>query len=85
MLPQLCHLKCVIAWCSVEFSLLPPDEQKKNWSQADGLYVRPIASVQLQTCHWTMRDENGEITSEVRGEGVIPILIPGRLTNISDL
>lgn len=72
--------------CSVEFSLLAPDEQKQNWSQNDGPYVRPIASVQLQTRHWIMRDENGEVTSEVRGEGVIgefPILTPGRLTNIS--
>lgn len=56
-----------------------------NWSQIDGPYVRPLASVQLQTRHWIMRDENGEVTSEVRGEGVIgefPILVPGRLIDI---
>lgn len=69
----------------MEFSLLSPDEQKMSWSQSDGPYVRPIASVQLQTRHWIMRDENKEVTSEVRGEGVIgefPILVPGRLHNV---
>ena len=72
----------MVIYCSVEFSLLPPDEQKETWSQTDGPYMRPITSVQLQTRHWIMKDESGEVTSEVRGEGVIgefPILVPGRL------
>ena len=80
-----CHVECA-AYCSVEFALLAQDEQKRKWSHRDGPYVRPIASVQLQTRHWIMRDVNGEVTSEVRGEGVIgefPILIPGRLSNTS--
>lgn len=79
-----CQLFCgdVVAYCSVQFSLLPSDQQKETWSQTDGPYVRPITSVQLQTRHWIIKDESGEITSEVRGEGVIgefPILVPGRL------
>ena len=68
--------------CSVEFFLLPLDKQKETWSESDGPYVRPISSVQLQTRHWIMKDESGEVTSEVRGEGVIgefPTLVPGRL------
>lgn len=72
----------VVTYCSVEFFLLPLDKQKAIWSQTDGPYVRPITSVQLQTRHWIMKDESGEVTSEVRGEGVIgefPTLVPGRL------
>lgn len=81
MQSQLCHGKAV-SYCSVEFSLLLPDEQKERWSLTDGPYVRPLTSVQLQIRHWIMKDESGEVTSEVRGEGVIgefPILAPGRL------
>ncbi|KAL3142400.1 hypothetical protein ABBQ38_002735 [Trebouxia sp. C0009 RCD-2024] len=65
---------------SVEMSLLPLDEQRERWSLTDGPFVRPTTSVQLQTRHWIMRDENGEITSEVTGAGVLgkfPILVPG--------
>lgn len=67
--------------CSVEMSLLPLDEQRERWSLTDGPFVRPTTSVQLQTRHWIMRDENGEITSEVTGAGVLgkfPILVPGK-------
>lgn len=70
-------------YCSVEFSLLRQDEQKKNWSQIDGPFMRPMSCVQLQTRHWIMKDENGQVTSEVRGEGVIgeyPVLVPGTNT-----
>lgn len=65
-------------------SLLPLDEQRERWSQADGPLVRPKTLVQLQTRHWIMRDENGEITSEVTGEGVLgkfPLLVPGKSLN----
>ena len=61
--------------CSVEFSLLSVEEQQQERPGA-----APLTCVQLQSRHWIMRDERGQVTSEIKGDGVIgrhPILRPG--------
>ncbi|DBA73013.1 hypothetical protein WJX79_006040 [Trebouxia sp. C0005] len=64
---------------NVQFSLLPVEEQQASWP-ADAGPFSPITSVQLQTRHWIIRDQTGEITQDIHGDGVIgrhPILAPG--------
>jgi len=64
---------------SVQFSLLPVEEQQASWP-ADAGPFSPITSVQLQSRHWIIRDQTGEITQDIHGDGVIgrhPILAPG--------
>ena len=39
-----------------------------------------VSCVQLQARHWIIRDQNGEICQNIKGDGVIgkhPILFPG--------
>ena len=63
----------------MQFSLLPVEEQQASWL-ADAGPFSPITSVQLQSRHWIIRDQTGEITQDIHGDGVIgrhPILAPG--------
>lgn len=64
----------------VQFSLLSVEEQAACWPASAGPFISPVTSVQLQTRHWIIRDQNGEVTEDVAGDGVIgryPILVPG--------
>lgn len=65
--------------CSVRFSLLGEASQAAAWPATAGAF-RPLASVQLRSRHWVIRDGRGEVDSEVRGEAVVghyPLLIAG--------
>ena len=64
--------------CSVRFSLLSEEEQKALWP-LDSEFIL-LTRVQLQARHWIIRDQNGEVTQNIKGDGVIgkhPILTPG--------
>lgn len=74
-----CLLKPSVG-CRVQFSLLSVEEQAACWPASAGPFISPVTSVQLQTRHWIIRDQNGEVTEDVAGDGVIgryPILVPG--------
>lgn len=65
--------------CSVRFDLLPEEEQAARWAATAGPF-RPLASVQLRSRHWLIRDARGAVESEVRGEAVVghyPLLRAG--------
>ena len=76
--PDECDLILFFAY-SIKFELLDESTQQ----QEQELLAHPEApfkSVQLLDRRWIIRDKNGEIESEVRGEGVIgeyPILLAG--------
>jgi len=64
---------------SIRFSLLSESDQLAHWPATAGPFRR-MTSVQLQTRHWIIRDQNGLPVDEVQGDGVIgkfPILTPG--------
>lgn len=64
---------------SVRFALLPEAEQRATWPATAGPF-RALASVQLRARHWVIRNAQGDVTGEVRGEAVVgeyPILTPG--------
>lgn len=71
---------CLPYCCSLEFSLLSVEEQEACWPDNAGPFISPVTSVQLQTRNWIIRDQTGEVTQYIRGDGVIgrhPILVPG--------
>lgn len=72
-----CLLHCAtLVLCSIRFSLLQEEEQA---ALAGGA---PLASAQLRSRYWRIRDAAGRVVNEVRGEAVVgqyPLLRPGEL------
>jgi hypothetical protein len=68
--------------CSIQFDLLPVEEQEALAEQAGGSSGAPVLrSTQLRSRHWVIRDAGGVVESEVRGEAVVgsyPLLLPGK-------
>ena len=71
---------CCVA-CSIHMALLPPEQQEARWRQQGGQGAfRALASAQLASRLWVIRNGAGAVESEVQGEGVIgeyPLLLAG--------
>jgi hypothetical protein len=65
----------------VRFALLPEEEQQALCGSLAGPSSdAPLDSVQLRSRHWIIRNAQGAVDSEVRGEAVVghyPLLKPG--------
>jgi hypothetical protein len=70
-----------LPFCSIRFSLLSTEEQLAvAGSLAGPRGGIPLASVQLRSRHWIIRDASGAVDNEVRGEAVVghyPLLRAG--------
>ncbi|BDA45267.1 F-box only protein 3 [Coccomyxa sp. Obi] len=55
---------------SISFELLSEDEQRAAWPPHAGPF-RPLASVQLRSRHWVIRNAAGQVEHVVNGEAVI--------------
>jgi uncharacterized protein affecting Mg2+/Co2+ transport len=65
---------------SIRFDLLPEEEQAALQGSLAGPRNGPLASVQLRSRHWLIRNAAGAVESEVRGEAVVghyPLLRAG--------
>ena len=64
---------------SIKFELLSEEEQRKDEGGYQS-YHPPLRQVQLLERHWRIKDEDGNVVSEVDGEGVLgeqPVLVAG--------
>lgn len=65
-------------------ALLPLEQQEAQWQQQGGQGTfQPLASAQLASRRWVIRNGAGAVENEVQGEGVIgeyPLLQAGELT-----